>query len=74
MEYIICFTLLVTIIIVAIKNNRPYSPENLGTAIFVFFFFRLTAFNGFPCVLIIYYAKSNVNISFEFYMAENIER
>jgi len=32
----------------------------------------LTAFNGFPCVLIIYYAKSNVNISLEFYTAENI--
>lgn len=73
MEYIICFTLLVTIIIVAIKNNRPYSPENLGTAIFVFSF-SANRFNGFPCVLIIYYAKSNVNISFEFYMAENIER
>ena len=27
-----------------------------------------------PWVLIIYYAKSNVNIPFEFYIAENIER
>lgn len=72
MEYIICFTLLVTIIIVAIKKQPPLQPRKLRDGYFCLFFFRLTAFNGFPCVLIIYYAKSNVNISLEFYTAENI--
>lgn len=56
------------------KNNRP-TASNIGRLFYIRFkTLGLTAFNGFPCVLIIYYAKSNVNIPFEFYIAENIER
>lgn len=56
------------------KNNRP-TASNIGRLFYIRFkTLGLTAFNGFPCVLIIYYAKSNVNIPFEFYIAENVER
>lgn len=52
------------------KNNRP-TASNIGRLFYIRFkTLGLTAFNGFPCVLIIYYAKINVNIPFEFYIAE----
>lgn len=54
--------------------NRP-TASNIGRLFYIRFkTLGLTAFNGFPCVLIIYYAKSNVNIPFEFYIIENVER
>lgn len=56
------------------KTNRP-TASNIGRLFYIRFkTLGLTAFNGFPCVLIIYYAKSNVNIPFEFYIIENVER
>lgn len=75
-ESVLLIILLIALaeVINSIKNNRP-TASNIGRLFYIRFkTLGLTAFNGFPCVLIIYYAKINVNIPFEFYMAENIER
>ncbi len=72
-ESVLLIILLIALaeVINSIKNNRP-TASNIGRLFYIRFkTLGLTAFNGFPCVLIIYYyAKSNVNISFEFYIAE----
>ncbi|HRL43610.1 MAG TPA: hypothetical protein PLS64_07030 [Ruminococcus bromii] len=75
-ESVLLIILLIALaeVINSIKNNRP-TASNIGRLFYIRFkTLGLTAFNGFPCVLIIYYAKSNVNIPFEFYIAENVER
>lgn len=75
-ESVLLIILLIALaeVINSIKNNRP-TASNIGRLFYIRFkTLGLTAFNGFPCILIIYYAKHNVNIPFEFYMAENVER
>lgn len=59
-ESVLLIILLIALaeVINSIKNNRP-TASNIGRLFYIRFkTLGLTAFNGFPCVLIIYYAKA----------------
>ena len=74
-ESVLLIILLIALaeVINSIKNNRP-TVSNIGRLFYICFkTLGLTAFNGFPCVLIIYYAKCNVNISLKLIVKDFIE-
>ena len=64
-ELVILVLLLVALdkVIENIKNNRPTADQSKVERLFynLLLFFRLTAFNSLPCIIIVYYI-SKVNI------------